>query len=277
MCIRKKLTKGENMNNRLTILRQEFNTLLEDGRLLLIAWLLACNGDALEGISEDDKKAALKLHLVGAYQRWYSAAFAVVKQLLPERVAEFADLYENKDSSKELKVSNFRIANALRGKALTRYVEGEKKEVAGMSSCSPLLSTQYAILQSAEERFEKSLFDVQQVLQADLFDSEVDAARELNNKGFARAAGAMVGVVLEKHLNTVLSAHGLSVAKKNSCINDYNQKLKDETVIDIPTWRFIQRLGDIRNLCDHSKGTDPSKENIAELIDGVDKIMKTIA
>lgn len=266
------------MNKRLTTLKQELDALLEDGRILLIAWLFKCDeGKIQNGISEDDKKSALKLNLWIAYQRWYSAASSVVKQLLPERVTEFADLYENKNSSKELSVSNFRIANALRGRTLHRYVDGEQKEVAGMSSCFLLLNTQYAILRSAKERFEKSFFDIQQILQADLFDSEVDAARELNNKGFARAAGAMAGVLLEKHLNTVLSAHGLSVAKKNPCINDYNQKLKDESVIDIPTWRFIQRLGDLRNLCDHSKGTDPSKENIAELIDGVDKIMKTIS
>lgn len=262
----------------LSKLQEELKQLLSDGILLMGAWAYKHNPQSFpKEMTEKQVEAFAQINIGMKYQRWYSRAAAVIHQLLPDREAEFRELYENRESHKKLTKTNFRIANALLGSRLTRYEGFKDVEVAGMSSCLPLLQTQYAILESAEARFSSSLFDIQQVLQADLFDSEVDAARELNNKGFARAAGAMVGVVLEKHLNTVLSAHGLSVAKKNPCINDYNQKLKDEAVIDIPTWRFIQRLGDIRNLCDHSKGTDPSKENIAELIDGVDKIMKTIA
>ena len=48
-------------------------------------------------------------------------------------------------------------------------------------------------------------------------------------------------------------------------------------MLDIPTWRFVQRLGDLRNLCDQNKGVDPKKEDIDELIAGVDKIMKTVS
>ena len=146
-----------------------------------------------------------------------------------------------------------------------------------MRFCFGLLEQQRSILYSAMERLDCLLYDIEKILQANLFDSEIDAARELNKKGFARAAGAMAGVVLEKHFETVIKAHALTLGKKNPCINDYNQKLKDEGVIDILTWRFIQRLGDIRNLCDHNKGVEPKKEDIDELIAGVDKIMKTVA
>jgi len=41
-------------------------------------------------------------------------------------------------------------------------------------------------------------------------------------------------------------------------------------------WRFIQRMGDLRNLCDHNKKQEPLKENVADLVDGTDKIIKTI-
>ena len=47
-------------------------------------------------------------------------------------------------------------------------------------------------------------------------------------------------------------------------------------VIDVPTWRQIQRLGDIRNLCDHNKGREPTKKELEELVDGVEKITKTL-
>jgi hypothetical protein len=53
--------------------------------------------------------------------------------------------------------------------------------------------TQLEILRSVERRFESSLFDIKQLVQADLFDSELDAARELTKRGFHRAAGAVEG------------------------------------------------------------------------------------
>ena len=48
------------------------------------------------------------------------------------------------------------------------------------------------------------------LVQADLFDNELDAAAELNDKGFRRAAGAVAGVVLEEHLETVCEQHNIS-------------------------------------------------------------------
>jgi hypothetical protein len=44
----------------------------------------------------------------------------------------------------------------------------------------------------------------------------------------------------------------------------------------MPTWRFIQHLADLRNLCDHKKKRDPKTEDIDELIEGVEKITKTL-
>jgi hypothetical protein len=46
------------------------------------------------------------------------------------------------------------------------------------------MKVQNSILKSAEKRFESSLFDIQDVLQADLFDSELDTARALAKNGF---------------------------------------------------------------------------------------------
>jgi hypothetical protein len=67
---------------------------------------------------------------------------------------------------------------------------------------------------------------------------------ELNDKGFQRAAGAMAGVVLEEHLATVCEQHNISTPK-NATILKLNDVLKANDVADVPTWRFVQRLGDI--------------------------------
>ena len=109
-----------------------------------------------------------------------------------------------------------------------------------------------------------------------MFDSEIDSAKELTKKGFLRGAGAIAGVILEKHLGHICENHGLKSRKKHPSISDFNQMLKDGQIIDTPKWRFIQHLGDIRNLCDHKKERDPTKDDLTELLEGVDKVIKTV-
>jgi len=131
-------------------------------------------------------------------------------------------------------------------------------------------------LKSVKTRFESSLFDIRQLVQADLFDSELEAAKELAKHKFTRAAGALAGVVLERQLAQVCENHGLKITKKNPSISDLNDILKNADVIDTPQWRFIQHLADIRNICDHSKTIEPTVEQVDDLINGVIKTCKTL-
>lgn len=132
-------------------------------------------------------------------------------------------------------------------------------------------------LKAAKSRFESSIFEIRQIVQADLFDSELSSARELLNNRFLRGAGAIAGVVIEKHLAQVCSDHNVKITKKNPGISDLNEALKAASVIDVPQWRHITLMGDYRNLCDHNKQKEPTTEQVSDLIDGADKILKTIA
>jgi hypothetical protein len=124
--------------------------------------------------------------------------------------------------------------------------------------------------------FGSSLADIRGVLQAHLFDSELDAARELLKNGFLRASGMIAGVVLESHLGEVASAHGVTIRRKPTIAN-YNDALKNAGILDVPAWRSIQHLADIRNLCGHAAEREPTDVEVRELIDGVDKFVKTLA
>lgn len=108
-----------------------------------------------------------------------------------------------------------------------------------------------------------------------MLDSEIEAAEMLARHKFARAAGAIAGVVIEKNLAQVCINHALPITKKNPTIADFNEALKTASVIDIPQWRFVQHLADIRNLCDHSKA-GPKPEQVMDLLAGTKKITKTL-
>ena len=81
---------------------------------------------------------------------------------------------------------------------------------------------------------------------------------------------------MERHLSQVSVNHNIKTRKKSPTIGDFNDLLKNNDVLDTPSWRQIQRLGDIRNLCAHNKQRDPTKEEVEELISGVDKYTKTL-
>lgn len=206
------------------------------------------------------------------YQRWYSEAQAVVRQLLPDRVADFVRLYEKPKARKEISYENYRVEDYLQNLTVTRL----GSTIVDKTAALPHFRQQLSILKAAESRFESSLFDMRQMLQADLLDSEIDAAEELSKYKFLRAAGAVAGVVLERHLGQVCSDHQCSPLKKNPTISDFNDALKTHGAIDVPQWRFVQHLADIRNLCDHSKVPEPTKAQVDDLIAGVKKITKTI-
>ena len=141
---------------------------------------------------------------------------------------------------------------------LAAYQKGQEinRQKISIRSNKTAAEKQYAILQnlisSKLAEYKTTLSQIQATLQADIFDSEIESAKHLLERGFLRAAGAVCGVLIEKHLAFVCKNRSIVIKKKNPTIVDYNDALKDIAYETIE-WRKIQMLGDIRNLCDHSK------------------------
>lgn len=266
------------MDTNISKYKKDYNKLVELGCSLCNAMKLECYGeDFLKSLKKafKDKTSEYLQSLPDfkeQYQTWYSESKVLIKQLLPDRLEDFIRYYEKPKTRKDITAENYKIEDYLQGLSITRGV----REVVGPTAAIPLFQQQLEILKSINRRFESSLFDIKQLVQADLFDNELTSARELLNHNFLRAAGAVAGVVLEKHLGNVCASHNLKLSKKNPTISDFNEYLKSSSVLDIPTWRHIQFLGDIRNLCDHNKDVEPTYEQVKDLIDGVEKVIKTI-
>ncbi len=228
----------------------------------------------------DQKHESTAKEIEGAfeshYQSWYTESCAVIRQLIPDRLSEFEHLYKGDVKRKEINSDTFNIQDWLNGIRTVINPLTSGKYYDDFAIVSMRFRTQLDILRSVETRFESTLFDIRLLVQADLFDSELDKATELCKRGFLRGAGAIAGVVLEKHLRHVSETHGLKLRKKHPTIGDFNQLLKDNNVIDTANWRFNQHLGDLRNLCDHSKEREPTKGNVTDLIRGVTKVIKTV-
>jgi len=217
----------------ITKFKDELKALIAEGELLRYSLALE-----LDIVDKDARQQLGDMKLPRfkeTYERWYSVSMQVVKQVLPDRLADFIRQYKD-EKRKQTDYLTYGVSDYMIGIKVTRGI----KTVVDSTAAFPKFEQQLNILKSAQGRLENALFDMIEILQADLFDDELDTATELSKKGFLRGAGAVAGVVLEKHLDHVCDKHNLKTRKKAPTINDFNQMLKDGDVIDTPMWRFIR-------------------------------------
>ena len=254
-----------NMTSTNEKIKKEISELLEFGQNIL-------SKELQDNQKNNNKTAALSDTLLD-YQDWYTKAISVLSEFAPERLEEFKQYYENK-KRKKMNVQTYAISDFLLGYiAGTNY--GGEKSFNDFAAFIKKFSMQITILKSVEKKIDSILGDIKGIIEAEFFDDELEAAKELLKKNFYRASGALAGVTLERHLRNLCNKHKIKITKKNPCISDYNDALKKSNIFDVTKWRFIQHLGDLRNLCDHAKSKTPEKEDIEELLKGIDKVIKT--
>jgi hypothetical protein len=205
------------------------------------------------------------------YQSWYTKALKVVALLAPDRVAECRGYYEADPKRKQLNYGTYTIQDYFKNVVPAFASNFDSHERALLC-----FFNQLTIFRAILDRIDSILGDIEGALYADLQDNELDVATRLIKVNL-RAAGALVGVVIEGHLQKVAASHGVTIAKKHPTIADLNDPLKTASVIDLPTWRRVSFLADIRNLCAHKKDREPTESEVKELIQGAVWISKNVA
>jgi hypothetical protein len=204
------------------------------------------------------------------YQLWYSQALKLVELLGPDRFEEFVGYYRINPKRKNiLDTNNYVIQDYINYSSILWFQDSPNTVV------YIRLLNQIQILQSLKSRLSSVLKDVRGHLFAQIEDEELRVANKMISVSL-RGAGAIAGVVLEGHLKRVIVNHKVSIKTKCPNISDLNDPLKKADVYDLPTWRKIQHLADIRNYCDHKKEREPTESEVVELVSGVDAIIKTI-
>ena len=204
------------------------------------------------------------------YQSWYTKALKAMTVLASDRLADFRRYYEIDPKRKNLGYGTYVIQDYLRN-IVPSGIENFDSE-RQLLLC---FFNQLTILNAIIERAETVFFDLETTLFSGLEDDTLLEAKKLSKINL-RAAGALIGVIIEMHLQKVAECHEIKIAKTNPTIADLNDPLKNHGIIDTPTWRRISYLADIRNICSHQKKVDPTKEQIDELIRGAEWLVKNI-
>jgi hypothetical protein len=229
----------------------------------------------LEGakLVEEGQKPDMKLgNFAPLYESWYSKALVAVSQICPQRLPEFREAYRQ-EKRKEVTFDTYTVSDFLIGLTVSR---GGVPTFNTTNAFAMKLLRQVGIVHAAEELAKSVLFDIRGMLRAELLDSDLSAAKELLRAKQLRASGMICGVILETHLRSCCDAHGVNISKKDPGIGDLNDLLRAAALYDVPMWRLIQRLADIRNLCGHRKERDPSPDEVGDLVSGTEKVIKEV-
>ncbi|QEY16953.1 DUF4145 domain-containing protein [Cellvibrio sp. KY-GH-1] len=138
-----------------------------------------------------------------------------------------------------------------------------------MESSYYILKRVGAVFLAAKEDFEGGyLASLKSLVQAEVFESELEQASELLRSGYKLASAVIAGVVLETALRDLCSTHGLPIGK----LDTMNGQLAKAGVYNKLQQKRITAIADIRNSAAHGKPeefTDLDVENMIQDIEGV--------
>jgi hypothetical protein len=129
-----------------------------------------------------------------------------------------------------------------------------------------------AVLLAAKEDYEGGyLKTVRNLIQADVFDAELEQAEELLASGYKTPAALIAGIVLETSLRQVCKDHGLPTGK----LDKMNADLAKAGVYNKLVQKQITALADIRNNAAHGHSDQFDERDVTNMIRNVRDLVAT--
>ncbi len=153
------------------------------------------------------------------------------------------------------------------GKDSEYYTEFEKHEkaYAGATNHIVLLKLKQVFL-AAKDDYEKGyLNSFRNLVQAEVFDNELEQAAELLNSNYKLPAAVVAGVVLETTLRQMCTDKGIVPGKLNKMNDDLTKAGAYSSLVH----KRITALAAIRNSAAHGKPDEFSEKSVAEMISQV--------
>jgi hypothetical protein len=120
-----------------------------------------------------------------------------------------------------------------------------------------------AVFDAAREDFEGGyLNSVRNMVQAEVFSTELDQARELLKGGYISAAAVIAGVVLETTLRKLCDDEGIEPAS----LNKMNADLTKAGTYNLLVQKRITALADIRNNAAHGHPEAFTRDDVEDMI-----------
>jgi hypothetical protein len=127
-----------------------------------------------------------------------------------------------------------------------------------------------AVFLAAKEDFEGGyLNSLRNLVQAEVFGSELEQASELLTAGYASAAAVIAGVVLETNVRSLCSDHGVSHGK----LDKMNADLTKAGVYNAIQQKRITAIAGIRNAAAHGDTDKFSPGDVKGMIEDIERFL----
>ncbi len=152
---------------------------------------------------------------------------------------------------------------------------------AGMADTNKsILNRVIPILRAAEDDLKNGfLITIKQLVQSEVFDSELDQAKHFFDSGYLVAAAVTAGVVLETSIKELCKNNGIDIylpdSTKSKKLDVLNAALKNADVYNILQQKKITALADVRNNAAHGNVDQFSKEDVIDMIRDIERFLLT--
>jgi hypothetical protein len=202
------------------------------------------------------------------YQRWYSRALPLMKQLALDRYLEFQSFYLVDPKYGWYNSGAYVIQDYFRDR------ESLDEDFDAEEATTRCFKNQLAILKSVSDRLVWGQMDTDDQAERGLQLAFLETARSLMNIN-ERAAGAMAATVLEGYLKKLAAKHKLRLRKQTPSLREYIDALHTAKVLDIPVHSQAIWLAEIANRS-RAEGEGPTKRQVRDLIDGAHYLIMNV-
>jgi len=211
----------------------------------------------------DDNNDYFKIHYIEEklipqnfpvqYRKWYACGKAILEVNGDlDSLKEFVQLYD----------------------LVQKYVVSEYISEEVQKSMIDLVERQFIIIEALPSYLDGRTYDIKLTIASKLMGDELKEAHVLFENGFIRAAGALAGVILERHVKLRFDNARPSIKYgEKATLGQLIQKAEDFKFYEAATIQKLKYLNVIRISCDHDKNHEPKEIEVQDLIDHTDKFI----
>lgn len=192
------------------------------------------------------------------------------------RHSEYAGSYNHIDDNLILnwKVKVKNLLSAACGESSQHFSAfSAAEQYVSMDSSHDIFQRMKAVFMAAKEDFEGGyLNSVKNLIQAEVYDNELEQAKELLSAGYISAAAVIAGVVLETTIRNLCETHKIQSGK----LDKMNADLAKSGVYNSITQKRITAIAGIRNSAAHGKTGEFNQEDVNSMIEEVERFLSTI-
>lgn len=127
-----------------------------------------------------------------------------------------------------------------------------------------------AVFFAAKEDYEGGyITSVKSLVQAEVFDDELEQAQELLKAGYAAAAAVIAGTVLETAVRNLCEQHSITQGK----LDKMNADLAKAGAYNVLKQKQITAYAGTRNSAAHGKVSEFNKDDVEDLIKGAERFI----